>query len=61
MCCSFYSVLSVKIAFSFYNKQATKLRQDIYGENHSVTIGSLDYFAVVYAEVGKQQYSGCST
>ena len=38
--------------------QATKLRQDVYGEQHPLTLKSLDKFTMVYAEVGKQQYTG---
>jgi len=38
--------------------QATKLRKKVYGDNNLVTMKSLDFFTVVYGEVGKQQYSG---
>ena len=38
--------------------QCTKLRQQLFGENHPKTQESLDFFATVYAEVGKQQYAG---
>ena len=41
-----------------YNCQATKLRQKVYGDEHEEVQKSLDYFATVYAEVGKHQYSG---
>ncbi len=41
-----------------YQAKATKLRQELYGDTHDVTKKSLDFFTVVYAEVGKQQYSG---
>lgn len=38
--------------------QAVKLRQSIYGEEHPVTKRTLDLFTVIYAEMGKEQYSG---
>ena len=43
--------------------QAVKLRQSIYGEGHPVTKRTLDLFTVIYAEMGKEQYSGkkCSS
>lgn len=40
--------------------QAVKLRQSIYGEEHPVTKRTLDLFTVIYAEMGKEQYSGKS-
>ena len=40
-----------------YSGKATKLRQQVYGDEHSVTVQSLDLFTVIYAEMGKQQYS----
>ncbi|XP_064600425.1 uncharacterized protein LOC135466704 [Liolophura sinensis] len=40
-----------------YAGKATKIRQGLYGDNHPGTLQSLDFFASVYAEVGKQQYS----
>ncbi|XP_013386191.1 uncharacterized protein LOC106155754 isoform X1 [Lingula anatina] len=39
-----------------YIAKATKLRQQVFGEQHPITVKSLDFFTVVYAEVGKQQY-----
>ncbi|XP_074663044.1 uncharacterized protein LOC141915419 isoform X2 [Tubulanus polymorphus] len=39
-----------------YCGKATKLRQQIFGENHPLTLKSLDFFTVVYAEAGKEQY-----
>lgn len=38
--------------------QCAKIRQRVYGENHSKTKETLDFFASLYAEVGKEQYSG---
>ena len=35
-----------------------KLRQSIYGEAHPITKRTLDLFTVIYAEMGKEQYSG---
>ena len=46
-----------KLALEYQGK-ATKLRQQVFGDQHTVTINSLDYFTVIYAEVGKQQYTG---
>lgn len=40
-----------------YAGKCTKLRQTLFGEQHPKTKESLDFFATVYAEVGKQQYS----
>lgn len=40
-----------------YAGKATKLRQKVYGDGHPEVQKSLDYFAEVYAEVGKHQYS----
>ncbi|KAK3608579.1 hypothetical protein CHS0354_042568 [Potamilus streckersoni] len=40
-----------------YAGKATKIRQQIYGENHQFTQESLDLFTSIYAEVGKKQYS----
>ena len=39
-------------------KQATKIRQSILGDNHPVTVGSLDFFTQVYAKAGADQYQG---
>jgi len=33
------------------------LRQSIYGEEHVITKRTLDLFTVIYAEIGKEQYS----
>ena len=38
--------------------QAVKIRQSHFGENHPVTTKSLNLFTVIYAEMGKEQYSG---
>ena len=38
--------------------QAVKLRQSIYGEEHPITKRTLDLFTVIYAEMGKEQYTG---
>jgi len=40
-----------------YCGKAVKLRQSIYGEGHPVTKRTLDLFTVIYAEMGKEQYS----
>ena len=40
--------------------QATRLRQQVYGEDHPITTKSLDFFTVIYGEVGRFQYSGKS-
>ncbi|XP_070179253.1 uncharacterized protein [Littorina saxatilis] len=40
-----------------YAGKCTKLRQRLFGEHHPKTQDSLDFFATVYAEVGKQQYN----
>ena len=44
--------------FVLFFKQCTKLRQKVYGDNHPLVQQSLDFFATVYAEVGKVQYTG---
>ncbi|XP_046370653.2 uncharacterized protein LOC124145044 [Haliotis rufescens] len=44
-----------------YAGKATKLRQKIYGNDNPITRESLDFFATLYAEVGKQQYSDSIT
>lgn len=46
------------ILFKIYYPQATKLRQKVYGDGHPVVQQTLDFFATVYAEVGKVQYTG---
>lgn len=38
--------------------QCTKLRQKVFGDNHPLVQQSLDFFATVYAEVGKVKYTG---
>lgn len=40
-----------------YCGKAVKLRQSIYGEAHPITKRTLDLFTVIYAEMGKEQYS----
>lgn len=40
-----------------YAGKCTKLRQKVYGDGHPLVQQSLDYFATVYAEVGKVQYT----
>lgn len=40
-----------------YCGKAVKLRQSIYGGEHPVTKRTLDLFTVIYAEMGKEQYS----
>eukprot|EP00111_Clytia_hemisphaerica_P021812 TCONS_00064135-protein len=40
-----------------YCGKATKLRQKAYGDEHPLTIKSLDLFTLIYAEMGKSQYS----
>ncbi|XP_031558448.1 uncharacterized protein LOC116294899 [Actinia tenebrosa] len=39
-----------------YCAKAVKLQQSCYGEQHPVTLKTLDLFTVIYAEMGKQQY-----
>nr|XP_022328950.1 consortin-like [Crassostrea virginica] len=39
-----------------YAGKATKIRQSILGDNHPVTVGSLDFFTQVYAKAGADQY-----
>lgn len=40
-----------------YCGKATKLRQTVYGDEHPLTLKSLDLFTLIYAEMGKSQYS----
>lgn len=40
-----------------YAGKCTKLRQQLFGERHPKTQESLDFFASLYAEVGKRQYN----
>jgi len=40
-----------------YCGKATKLRQKAYGDEHPLTVKSLDLFTLIYAEMGKSQYS----
>ncbi|KAL9953256.1 hypothetical protein ACROYT_G040642 [Oculina patagonica] len=40
-----------------YCGKAVKLRQSIYGEEHPITKRTLDLFTVIYAEMGKEQYT----
>ncbi|XP_052272983.1 uncharacterized protein LOC127873248 isoform X1 [Dreissena polymorpha] len=40
-----------------YAGKATKLRQKVYGDGHPIVQQTLDFFATVYAEVGKVQYT----
>ena len=47
---------NVPLALEYCGK-ATQLRRKVYGENHPVTIKSLDLFTMIYAEMGKMQYS----
>lgn len=47
---------NIHLALEYCGK-ATQLRRKVYGENHSVTAKSLDLFTVIYAEMGKIQYS----
>ncbi|XP_062600834.1 consortin-like [Saccostrea cucullata] len=39
-----------------YAGKATKIRQSALGDNHPITINSLDFFTQVYAEAGADQY-----
>ena len=50
--------LNSDIQFIIKYFQAVKLRQSIYGEQHAITKRTLDLFTVIYAEMGKEQYSG---
>ncbi|XP_052768853.1 uncharacterized protein LOC128209062 isoform X3 [Mya arenaria] len=44
-----------------YAGKATKLRQKVFGDGHPVVQQTLDFFATVYAEVGKVQYTESMT
>ena len=46
----------IQLALEYCGK-ATQIRRKLYGDNHPVTIKSLDLFTVTYAEMGKMQYS----
>ncbi len=46
----------IQLALEYCGK-STQLRRKVYGENHAVTVRSLDLFTMVYAEMGKMQYS----
>ena len=46
----------IQLALEYCGK-ATQLRRKVYGEGHPVTIKSLDLFTMIYAEMGKLQYS----
>ncbi|OWF53407.1 consortin-like [Mizuhopecten yessoensis] len=39
-----------------YAGKATKIRQQLLGDSHPVTVQSLDFFTSVYAKVGQEQY-----
>ena len=41
-----------------YYFQATKLRQQVYGDEHPVVKESLNHFTALYAEAGKALYAG---
>ena len=47
---------NIQLALEYCGK-ATQLRRKVYGEEHPVTIKSLDLFTMIYAEMGKLQYS----
>ena len=47
---------NIQLALEYCGK-ATQLRRKVYGEDHPVTIKSLDLFTMIYAEMGKLQYS----
>lgn len=40
-----------------YCGKAVKIRQSVFGSEHPVTVGSLEYFTILYAEVGRCQYA----
>lgn len=46
----------IQLALEYCGK-ATQLRRKVYGENHPVAVRSLDLFTMIYAEMGKMQYS----
>lgn len=46
------------ISASNYVLQCSQMRQQVLGEHHPKTKESLDLFASLYAEAGKQQYIG---
>ena len=45
-----------EIALDYCGK-ATNIRQSVFGPNHQITLASLEYFTLLYAEVGKHNYS----
>lgn len=47
---------NIQLALEYCGK-STQLRRKVYGENHPVTVRSLDLFTMIYAEMGKLQYS----
>ncbi|XP_038075714.1 uncharacterized protein LOC119743397 isoform X2 [Patiria miniata] len=40
-----------------YCGKATKVYREVYGDSHPVTVGSLDLFTLIYADVGKKLYA----
>ena len=40
-----------------YCGKAVKIRQSVFGPDHPITTRSLEYFTVLYAEVGRKQYA----
>ncbi|XP_071794234.1 uncharacterized protein [Asterias amurensis] len=40
-----------------YCGKATKAYRELYGDDHPITVGSLDLFTMIYADVGKKLYT----
>ena len=40
-----------------YSGKAAKLKRSVYGPDHPVTLASLEYFTLVYAEMGRMEYA----
>ena len=45
-----------QLALDYFGK-AVKIRQSVFGPDHPVTTSSLEYFTVLYAEMGRKQYN----
>ena len=45
-----------KLALDYCGK-AVKIRKSVFGDNHPVTVETLDYLTVLYAEVGRVEYA----
>eukprot|EP00794_Sanderia_malayensis_P012308 gene12308-13578_t len=47
---------NINLALEYCGK-STQLRRKVYGENHGIVVKSLDLFTMIYAEMGKMQYT----